>query len=71
MGDNVLKGFVKFTKEEIMKMCSKYVVDINMPRRDDEKKLMGSPIINLEFEKDTLDLHIIIKGESIQLRMEK
>ena len=40
-----------------MKIC--------VPRRDDD----GSPITELEIEKDTLDPHIIIEGESIQLRM--
>ena len=40
-----------------------------MPRRDNENRLMGPPIIELEFEKDTLDLHIITGGEKIQLRM--
>ena len=32
---------------------------------------MGPPIIELEFEKDILDPHIIIGGESIQLKMTK
>ena len=32
---------------------------------------MDPPIIELEFEKDTLNPHIIIGGENIQLRMKK
>ena len=42
-----------------------------MPRRDNENRLMGPPIIELEFEKDTLDSHIIIGGENIQLQLRK
>ena len=41
-------------------MCPEDVTDICMPRRDNENRLMGPPIIELEFEKDTLDPHIII-----------
>ena len=48
-------------------MCPKDVVDIRMPRRDDDNRLMSPLIIELEFEKDILDLHIIIGGESIKL----
>ena len=59
----------EFTKEEIMEMCPKDVIDIYMPRRDDDNRLLGPPIIKLELE--TLDPHITIEGGSIQLRMEK
>ena len=48
-----------------MEMCSKDVVDIRVPRRDDDNRHTGSPIIKLKFEKDTLDPYIIIGGESI------
>ena len=47
-------------------MCFKDVVNIHMPRRDDDSRLMRPPIIELEFEKHTLDPHIIIEGESIK-----
>ena len=36
-----------------------------------EKRLRGHPIIKLEFEKDTLDPHIIIGGESINYEWSK
>ena len=52
-------------KEEILEMCPKDITNIRMPRRDDDNMLMGPPIIELEFEKDTLDLHIIIGEENI------
>ena len=52
-------------------MCPRDVVDIHIPRRDDDNRLMGPPIIELKFEKDILELQIIIGEESIQLRMEK
>ena len=42
-------------------MCPRVVVD----------RLLGLPIIELEFEKDTLDPHIIIGRECIQLRMKR
>ena len=58
---------VEFTKEEILEMCPKDVRNIRMLRRDDENRLMGPPKIELEFEKDTLDPHIIIGGENFQL----
>ena len=41
-------------------MCPKGVTDIHMPRRDDDNRLMGPPIIELEFEKDILDPYKII-----------
>ena len=44
-------------KEEVMVMCPKDMVDICMPRMHDGDRLLGPPIIKLEFEKDTLDLH--------------
>ena len=65
------RDLAKFTKEEIMEMCPKDVVDIHMPRRDDSNRLMVPPIMKLEFEKNTLNSHIIIRGKSIQLRMKK
>ena len=40
-----------------------------MPRRDNDNRLMGSPIIELEFDKNILNPHIIIGGENIQLRI--
>ena len=45
-------------------------MDIRMPGRDNDNRLMGPPIIELEFEKDILDPHIIV-GENIQLQMKK
>ena len=45
-------------------MCSKDVVDIHMPRKDNDYRLMGPLIIELEFEKHILEPHIIIGGES-------
>ena len=41
-------------------MYPKDVVDIRLPRRDNDNRLMGPQIIELEFEKDILELHIII-----------
>ena len=55
----------EFTRNEIMSMCPKDLVEIRVPKRDDGDKLMGPPIIELKFEKDILDRHIIIRGESI------
>ena len=52
-------------------MCPRDDVDISGPRMDDDNRLMGPPIILLEFEKGTLDPHIIIRGECIQLRIKK
>ena len=54
-----------------MELCFKDKVDICILRRDDDNRFMSLPIIELEFEKDNLDPHIIIRGESIQLRMKK
>ena len=65
MGAVYSRDLAEFTKEEIMEMCPKDVMDISMPRRDDENRLMGPPIIELEIEKDILDPHKIIRGESI------
>ena len=62
-------NFTEIMKEEIMAMCRRDVMDILVPRWDDDNRLIGSPIIELEFEKDTLGLYIIIGGECIQLRM--
>ena len=44
------------------------LMDIRVPRWNDENRLMGLPIIKLEFEKDTLESHIIIGKECIELR---
>ena len=52
-------------------MCPKCVIDIRVPWRVDDYKLMGPPIIELEIEKNKLDPHIIVGGESIPLRMKK
>ena len=54
-----------------MELCLRDVVDTHMPRRNDDKRLMGPPIIELEFKKDILDSHIIFGGENIQLRMKQ
>ena len=54
-----------------MEMYPKDVVDICIPKMDDDKRLMGSPIIGPKFEKNILDPHIIIGGEIIKLRMKK
>ena len=48
-----------------MEICPKDEVDICISRRDDANRLMGPPIIELEIEKDILDPHKIIRGESI------
>ena len=58
-------------KGEILEMCPKDVMDICMSRRDDDNRLVGPPIIELVFEKNILDPHIIIGGENIQLRIKK
>ena len=42
-----------------------------MLRREDDKRFVGPPIIELEFEKDILDPHTTRQGENIQLRMKK
>ena len=42
---------------------------VDMSRRNDENRLKGPTTTELEFEKDILEPHIIIGGESIQLRM--
>ena len=66
------RGLLEFTKENIMEMCPKNVVDTRVPKRDDDNRLVGPPIIiELEFKEDTLNSHIIIRGERIQLQMEK
>ena len=64
------RDLAEFTKEKIMAMCPKNVVDIRVPRRNDWDRLMELPIIELEFEYDILNPHIII-GESMPLRMKK
>ena len=52
-------------------MCPKDATDICMLRRDKENRFVRPPIIELEFEKDILDPHIIIRGENIQLQMKR
>ena len=47
-------------------MFPKDEVDIRISRRDDDNRLMASPIIELVFEKNTLDLHIKIGGENVK-----
>ena len=54
-----------------MEKCPKDIMDFHMPRRDNENRRKGSLIIELEFEKVTLDPYIIIVGEKIQLRMKE
>ena len=54
-----------------MEMCPKDVVDICMPRKDNDSRLLGPSIIELNFEKGILDPHIIRGGESIQLQMKR
>ena len=61
----------EFTKEKIMELCLKEVMDIRVTKRDDDNRFMGTPNIELEFDKDTLDPRIIVGGESIQLRRKK
>ena len=56
------RDLTEFTKEEIIEMCPKDVVDICIPRKYDENRLMGPSIIELEFEKDILHQHIIMGG---------
>ena len=46
-------------------------MDIRVLRRDDNNKLLGPPIIEIEFEKNTLDPYIIIGGESINYEWKK
>ena len=65
------RDLAEFMKEEIMAICPKDVVNIRVLRRDDSYKILGPPIIKLEFEKDTLDPHIIIRWKWIQLRMKR
>ena len=36
-------------------MCPKDVMDIRIPRRDDDNRLMGPPIIELKFKKNILN----------------
>ena len=43
-----------------MEMCPKDVVDIIILRRDNDNRIMGPPIIELEFEKNIMEPHIII-----------
>ena len=55
------RGLVEFTKKKIMAMWPKDDVDICVPRRNDDKRLMRPTIFELDFEKVTLDPHIIIR----------
>ena len=43
------RDLAEFTKEEIIEMCPKNVLDNFTSRRDDDNRLMGPPIIELEF----------------------
>ena len=52
-------------------MCLEDVIDIHVPKRDDNSRLMGPPIIKLEFDRDTLDPRIVIRRVNFQLRMKK
>ena len=52
-----LAELAEFTKEEVIEMCPKDVVDILVTRRDDGNRLRGPPIIELEFKKNTQDPH--------------
>ena len=54
------RDLVEFTKEEILEMCPKDVTDIPIPRRDNNNSFMRPLIIELVFEKDILEAHIII-----------
>ena len=65
------RDLTEFTKEEVMKMFPKDVVEIPVPRRDDDNRLMGPPIIELEFEKDTLHPHIIIDEKAPNYQLKK
>ena len=58
MGALYSKNLAEFIKEQIMEMCPKDVVIICVPRRDDDNRIMGPPIIELEFEKNTMEPHI-------------
>ena len=49
-----------------MEICLKDVVDIRVPRRDDDNRFMGSLIIELKFEKD-----IIVRGKSKRISKER
>ena len=46
--------------DRINETGDKDVVDIRVPKKDDDNRLMGHPINKIEFEKDTLDILIII-----------
>ena len=54
-----------------MEMCPKNVVNICMIRRDNDNRLIGPPIIELEFKKDILEPHIINGGKNIQIQIKK
>ena len=54
-----------------MTMCLKDVVYIHVLKKDDGDRLIEPQIIELEFKRDILDPHIIIGGESIQLRIKR
>ena len=54
-----------------MEICPKDEVDICISRRDDANRLMGPPIIEVEFENNILDPQIIIGEGNIQLKMKK
>ena len=54
------RDLAEFMKKKIVEMCPKDVVDIQVHRKDDDNRLMGPPIIKLEFRKNILDPYIII-----------
>ena len=54
------RDLAEFTKEEIIEMCPKDVVDICMLDGMTTTGLLSPPIIELELQKHTLDPHIII-----------
>ena len=47
-----------------MEMCPKDVIDIHVSRRNDNSRLMEPLIIELEFDRDTLDPNIVIRREN-------
>ena len=55
------RGLAEFVKKEIMEICPKDVVDIRIPRKDDDNKVIGLLIIELKFEKKVMEPHNIWK----------
>ena len=71
MGDRKSRDLAEFTRDEILEMYPEDVIGIYVPRRDDKSRLTGPLIIELEFDRDTLDPHIVNGRENFQLRMKK